>query len=134
MQNKIYKKLAGEWFYKAEDDLGVAKLLFKEKSFPASVCFHTHQAAEKYLKGFLVYYENDIEKKFKIHNLLKLFDYCKENNKDLPISLKEHCFALNRYYSETRYPMDVPEYSWQEVKETIEAVEDLKEGLFKFIE
>ncbi len=133
MQNENYQKLAEELFKKADDDLGTAKLLLEEKSFPASVCFHAHQAAEKYLKGFLVYHGSNIEDEFKIHNLLKLFDYCKETNKNLAYSLKEYCFTLNRYYIETRYPSDVPEYPWQEVKEAADAAEDLKEGMFKII-
>ncbi len=53
--NKNHQKLAQEWFDKAEEDLGTAKLLLKEKTYPASICFHSHQAVEKYLKGFLVY-------------------------------------------------------------------------------
>lgn len=94
MQNENYQKLAGEWFKKADNDLGTAKLLLEEESFPASACFHAHQAAEKYLKGFLVYNGSNIEDEFKIHNLLKLFDYCKEANRNLASSLREYCFTL----------------------------------------
>ena len=130
---KNHQKLAKEWFDRAEEDLGTANLLLEEKSYPASICFHAHQAVEKYLKGFLVYNGKDIEEKFKIHNLPQLFDYCKEVNKELPISLKEHCFTLNRYYTEARYPGEIPEYPWKEVKKAVEAAERLKEGILKFL-
>jgi len=133
MQNENYQKLAEEWFKKADNDLGTAKLLLKEESFPASFFFNAPQPAEKYLKGFLVYHGNNIEDEFKIHNLLKLFDYCEETDKNIVTSLKEYCFTLNRYYIETRYPSDVPEYPWQEVEKAVDAAEDLKKGIFKII-
>ena len=116
MKKNNYEKLAEEWFAKAREDLGVAHLLYDEKSYSAASCYHAHQAAEKILKGFLVFHGKDIEEEFKIHNLIKLFSYCREANKDLPKELENHCYFLNKYYIETRYPGDLAEYPWEEIK------------------
>jgi HEPN domain-containing protein len=43
------------WFEFAEDDLDSAKILAEHGSRKISaVCFHSHQSAEKNLKGYLV--------------------------------------------------------------------------------
>ena len=46
--------LTAEWLAKAEEDYSVAKGLLRRRKVPAdSVCFHSQQAAEKYLKAVL---------------------------------------------------------------------------------
>lgn len=48
---KEYEK----WFKKAEDDLFVIKHILTLKDAPANICcFHSQQAAEKYLKAYLI--------------------------------------------------------------------------------
>ena len=44
------------WVYKAEQDFEGACILARKrkKPVPDLVCFHCHQAAEKFLKGYLV--------------------------------------------------------------------------------
>jgi len=128
-----YKKLAKEWLAGADEDWAVAQLLYDEKSYQRASCFHCHQAAEKYLKGFLVYHGQDIEEEFKIHNLNKLFDYCAKASRDFADdgAVEKACNFLNKYYIATRYPGDIEEYSWEEVKEAIEAVNDTKEKVLK---
>ena len=44
-----------EWISKAREDFEFAHINLKEeKPFPAQICFHFQQAAEKYLKAFLL--------------------------------------------------------------------------------
>lgn len=126
-----FEKLAKEWLITADEDFNVAKLLYSERNYPKACCFHCHQAAEKYLKGFLVYNGKDIEEEFKIHNLNKLFDYCREANKDFDKDggLEKACNFLNKYYIATRYPGDMEEYTWEEVKEALESVEIIKDKM-----
>ncbi len=119
MKNASYKKLAEEWLERADEDLGVAKILFDEKSYPAAICYHCHQTAEKSLKGFLVCHGKDIGKDFRIHNLIQLFKYCAAINKRLPKKMGKSCRFLNKYYIVTRYPGDSEEYPWDEVKEAL---------------
>jgi len=48
------RSLTGEWLDKAEEDYSVATGLLRRRNVPAnSICFHSRQAAEKYLKGLL---------------------------------------------------------------------------------
>ena len=58
-QNNNSKKLAQEWFSRADDDLLFAKAGFKETDIAADACFLSHQAVEKYLKGLIVHSIND---------------------------------------------------------------------------
>jgi len=60
MKNKI--DLVISWLKKGERDLRVAmRELAQKEPFTDIVCFHAQQAAEKYLKGYLVWL--DIEPK-----------------------------------------------------------------------
>ena len=47
--------LVKQWMEKAEEDFGYAeKSLQDELEFFAQICFHFHQAAEKYFKAYIV--------------------------------------------------------------------------------
>jgi HEPN domain-containing protein len=49
------RRLVDEWLAKAEEDVAFARVNLEErKPFFAQICFHVHQAAEKYLKAFIV--------------------------------------------------------------------------------
>lgn len=59
-----------EWLQKADDDFQYAKASLDEGlKFYSQICFHIHQAAEKYLKAYIV--ANDLTFR-KIHNLVTL--------------------------------------------------------------
>ena len=67
---KNYEK----WFKKAEEDIYTAKLLLKETDSPVCIiCFHSQQAAEKYLKAYLVVRNIDFPK---THDLKILINIC----------------------------------------------------------
>lgn len=125
--------LAKEWFDKANEDLAVAEHLYAEQAFPSSICFHLHQAVEKYLKGFLVWHGKDIQDEFKIHNLGKLYEYACGLDRRLGEDVKESCFILNRYYIGARYPADMPEYSWKEITEAINAARVVRSAVNKLL-
>jgi HEPN domain-containing protein len=70
-----------EWIAKANDDFEFARVnLEEDKHFFSQICFHFHQAAEKYLKAFIV--ANDLEFK-KIHDLPVLLKICKTKQSKL---------------------------------------------------
>jgi len=126
-------KPAQEWIEKAEEDFSVAILLFQERKYPASICFHLHQASEKFLKSLIMLTTQEIRQEFKIHNLPKLYGYAKEACKELSCSLKENCFLLNKYYIATRYPGDVAQYPWEEVEEAIDAADNIRQVVLQII-
>jgi HEPN domain-containing protein len=64
-KNKIFR----EWLIKAEEDFGFARIALRETKYYAQICFHFNQAAEKYLKAFII--ANHLEFR-PIHNLIEL--------------------------------------------------------------
>jgi len=104
------------WIQRAENDISSACFL-TEKMYPAPteiVCFHCQQAAEKYLKAFLVY--NDQEPP-KTHELIELVRLCSNFDKDFSVIIPK-CEYLLPFAAQTRYPSKI------EIKE-----EDMKKAL-----
>ena len=90
------------WIQKAENDISSARHL-KKTMHPAPVeiiCFHCQQAAEKYLKAFLVY--NDQEPP-KTHDLIELAKLCNNYDPDFLLLIPK-CEYLLPFASRTRYP------------------------------
>lgn len=110
-----------EWFKKAsEDELSTKAVL--ENGAPSTGCFLSQQMAEKYLKGLLVFYKEEFPK---VHDLLELetlllrvVPEIKEFHADLQL--------LNRYYIETRYPGEYPEFTFDECKKAQQAALRIK--------
>ena len=69
-----------EWLKKADEDFGFAVSVIEDSTFYAQICFHFHQAAEKYLKSFII--SRDLEFQ-KIHDLLVLLKSCQKEETDL---------------------------------------------------
>lgn len=64
-----------EWVAKSEEDFEFAALNLRHgHPFFAQICFHFHQAAEKYLKSFII--ARDLEFR-KIHDLGLLLKICR---------------------------------------------------------
>ena len=124
--NSNFKVLAKEWFEKGDHDLDEAKLSFEHGGWTDIICFHCHQAVEKYLKGFLVSRGRDITaKRYKIHNFRILLKMCCELDSSLK-NLEADCTSLNQYYIEPRYPIGAPKvYPKKEAEEAIKAAEKI---------
>ncbi len=75
-------QIVSEWLKKADEDLGFAISVIEDSTFYAQICFHFHQAAEKYLKSFII--ARDLEFK-KIHDLTVLLKSCLGKKPDLRI-------------------------------------------------
>jgi HEPN domain-containing protein len=122
--SQIDSKNYQEWIEKAkEDELNALSLLKHRDGTPSMICFISHQISEKYLKAFLIF----IQKPFrKVHDLIELETLIIETEKDIA-EFHEDFKLLNRYYIETRYPGDYPEFSWDEAEESYEAAKKIKE-------
>lgn len=121
MQNKPEKNYL-EWFKKAQEDELSTKIIITEGGAPTTACFLSQQIAEKYLKGLLVFYKKNFPK---IHDLLeletlllKIVPEIKEIHPDLEF--------LNRYYIETRYPGEYPQFTFKEAREAYEKALKIK--------
>jgi HEPN domain-containing protein len=80
-------KIAKEWIEKAEEDYGFASASIECTDYFAQICFHFQQAAEKYLKAFIVANKLDFRP---IHNLLELLAICSQDDPDIK-ELEEAC-------------------------------------------
>jgi HEPN domain-containing protein len=94
-----------EWLKMAEDDFCFAETNLKAGSeFYAQICFHFQQAAEKYLKAYIIGKCLAFEK---VHDLVHLLKTCSAHEPAFA-TLKEDCILLNTAYIETRYPVHWP--------------------------
>ncbi|MFC1813817.1 HEPN domain-containing protein [Thermodesulfobacteriota bacterium] len=97
-------KVISEWLKKADEDFEFAVSVIEESTFYAQICFHFHQAAEKYLKSAIVSWDLEFKK---IHDLPVLLKSCLGKEPDLQTLLND-CKLLNRFYLDTRYPVHWP--------------------------
>jgi HEPN domain-containing protein len=97
-------EIAREWLEKAEEDYGFACASIESTDYFAQVCFHFQQAAEKYLKAFIVAGSLEFRP---IHNLLELLQIAGQNERRIE-ELQEACRFLNPFYIDTRYPVHWP--------------------------
>ena len=112
-------KVVRECLTKADEDYNFAKItLAEDNKYYSQICFHFQQAAEKYLKAFIVAYDLEFEK---IHNLIALVKICGKRDASL-LSLMEQCEMLNTAYIDTRYPVHWPtDYSKEKAQKMQDA-------------
>ena len=89
------------WFEKANNDLISAQRLIEiEPMVLDNACFHCQQAIEKYLKAFLIFKGQDIER---THNINFLLSECAQHDIDFnDIDTKN----INAFAVQIRYPDD----------------------------
>lgn len=107
-------ELVSKWLLKAENDIKTIQCLLENDPITDSICFHAQQAAEKYLKAYLVSQEQTLPKTHDINTLLK---QCIVIDKDF-LNLS-NAVILTDYAVELRYPDD---YYIPDLEEAIEAI------------
>lgn len=117
--------LAQEWFDNAGNALGYARTGLHETSFHAWICFLSQQAAEFYLKGFLVFHHREPPR---THDLTLLLRLCLRIRPGL-VSLREACTTLTQYYIEARYPPEVKSYTREEAEEAVRFATDVSDAI-----
>jgi HEPN domain-containing protein len=112
------------WIRKAESDLKTAKdEIQTENPATDTICFHSQQCIEKYLKAFLTYHQ----KRFgKTHNIAELIELCKEIDEDFEKLYDIKAESLTPYAVEIRYPDEFYFPSLEEAKEAIKIAEEVK--------
>ena len=112
-EEEIRRHLVGQWVHKADQDIRAAEsLLTDEPPLLYPSCFHSQQAAEKYLKAVLTLREVEFPK---THVIGELLDLLATVDAPLAESLADTT-ALNPYGVEVRYPGDMPEPDEDEAK------------------
>ena len=113
-----------EWLDKADEDLEFGISVIEDSTFYAQICFHFHQAAEKYLKTYIITQELEFKK---IHDLPVLLKSCLAKEPNLS-ELLEDCKFLNRFYIDTRYPVHWPtKYTKEEAVNAKIAAEHIRD-------
>jgi HEPN domain-containing protein len=108
---EVVRKIVGEWINKADQDIRAARaLLLQDPPLFHPSCFHSQQAAEKYLKACLTQRQVEFPK---THNIRELLELVRATDSDLAIGLR-HAVALTPFGVEARYPGDVPDPSRRE--------------------
>jgi HEPN domain-containing protein len=92
------------WIQKADEDFKFAEYTLEETEYYSHACFHFQQAAEKYLKAFIVAKEIPFQK---IHSIITLLNICKESGYSFGPLLDAAGF-LDGCYIDTRYPVHWP--------------------------
>ncbi len=111
--NKEKSEYIKNWFFRANEDIAVINNLVKSDAayYTSTICFHSHQAVEKFLKAFLVYHDVDFPK---THDLDFLLLECQKINKTaFEIDLK----SLTDFGVTVRYPDD---FYIPDIKEALE--------------
>jgi len=124
-------RVVKEWLDKADEDFQFAQANLSEGSnFYAQICFHFQQAAEKYLKAFIVAFDLKFEKQ---HNLIFLLKTCEEKEPRL-LSLMPQCEFLTISYIDTRYPVHWPtDYSKEKALRAMESANAIASEIKKIL-
>ena len=73
-----------------------------EGPIPETVCYHSQQCAERYLKGYLVSQKIDV---LHVHDLVHLTQRCMERKQVFP-ELEQAARILSQYGAAVRFPME----------------------------
>lgn len=129
-EEEVIRKIAGEWKYKADQDLRSAEaLLIQDPPLLYPSCFHSQQAAEKYLKAYLTWRQVEFPKTHSIREILSLV---KTANEELAANLLP-ATALTPYGVEVRYPGDIPEPTQRETEEALALARKVRDSVLNVL-
>lgn len=123
-------KYVADWLARANDDILTIEALAREKGPPRIMCFHAQQAAEKLLKGFLASREVHVRK---VHDLQELIDACKKLDQSFE-QLRADARYLTKFYTEARYPTEIPDFTENDAREAHEALKRVQQFVTPRIE
>lgn len=109
------------WLLIARDDLGIATVALRE-NYLNGCAYHTQQAAEKALKGYLAFKQHRL---IRTHDLVVLLDVCATTYDASFNSLKSFIIFLQPYSTRSRYPDDYIEVEPEEAAEALQAATDV---------
>lgn len=116
------------WLTKAQSDLASAEVLLANK--PAildTACFHCQQAAEKFLKAFLIFKGVKFEK---THSMTYLINLCVKTETAFT-EIQEQAETLTPFAVEVRYPGAAVKPSSEEAEEALSAAKTIRDFVQK---
>jgi len=128
--DKVKDEFVRQWLLKAEEDVNAAKsLMTYGDSFLSTVCFHSQQSAEKYLKAFLTYHQVEFPK---THDIDELLDLMTPIDANLSESLRD-VIVLTHYGVNVRYPGELPNVTARDAQEAIQLAEKVRRLVLKLL-
>jgi HEPN domain-containing protein len=103
-----------QWIERAKSSLELAQVKIVGNIRYEDLCFQLQQAAEKALKGLLIYYGCEPEFTHNIEILLKEI----RNFTDIPENIKKTVLLTN-YAVQTRYPGEYDEITKEEYEDSV---------------
>ena len=129
--DEVKKVLVRQWLDKAGQDMKAGEaLLAADPPFLYPVCFHAQQAAEKYLKALLTWFQIEFPKTHAIERLLELL---RKVDAETSLSLKDAA-ELTPYGVDIRYPGDQPEPDLAESRRAVELARKVGEAVTNILE
>jgi len=121
MSTKI--EIIKKWIEKADHDLGTAILTFTHiAEYRDTIAFHCQQAAEKYLKSYLIYLDIEFRRNHDLIYLAELINQKEQFDESLVYKLAE----LGDYAVEIRYPDTEIELTDEEVQNAISISKEIR--------
>jgi HEPN domain-containing protein len=116
------EELVHEWLKIAAEDLDVARQIMRgRRKVIRAICFHAQQAAEKYLKGYLV---GCGVAPAKTHDLVELVNRCEKHDPEFSF-IVPLCKLLQPFSVQARYP-DQLQLHLQDAKKAVRASEEIE--------
>ncbi|MFC1735358.1 HEPN domain-containing protein [Candidatus Hydrogenedentota bacterium] len=115
-EEDVIRTIVDAWLRKAELDIRSAETLISQDPpllYPA--CFHSQQAAEKYLKAYLTRHQVEFPKTHSIREILNIVGTIDEALAEILASAP----VLTPFGVEIRYPGDMPEPTREETEEAL---------------
>ncbi len=110
------------WLLKAHNDLNSAKKLISgDDPITDTGAYHTHQCAEKALKGYLAFHKKPVEK---TNDIQLLLEKCMKIDFDFKL-IYDDGISLNPYATEFRYPGLVINPDLNDVVEAVSIAEKI---------
>ena len=118
----VDKQIVEEWLQAAQKDLKIATEDIDKRERFEDVGFHCQQAAEKFLKAYIVAYELPFTK---THDLAVLLETCVKKDADVE-KLRTQSRLLTPFYLGARYPdFANGEFKMEKVKEALGFAEEI---------
>jgi HEPN domain-containing protein len=128
---EVLRSLVQQWIAKADLDFQAAEQLLRAgDSLREIVAFHCQQAAEKYLKAFLVRHRVEFPK---THNIGALLDLVARVTPEMASGLGEAA-ALTPYGVDIRYPDDFPDVLPGQERKAFEVASRAREAVLARLE
>jgi HEPN domain-containing protein len=119
-----------EWIEKADHDLGSAKVIYLHlPDYFDSIAFHCQQAAEKYLKALLIFYQIDFVRS---HDLVYLLEKLTEKL-EIENTRFQKAFILSNYGVQIRYPNKIIKLTKEEIETAIEISQEFRDYILNIM-